>query len=238
MASNDDYYKFLDVSSTASQDEIRSAYRKMAFKYHPDKNKDPWAETIFKQINQAYEVLGDPNKRTAYDAERRAQAQRAEESQRAAGGRQHYRGGAGGTGSGYERGGYRGSGVINCPYCGQPNYSFSMFCSNCRRELRRNAYGQRGRSESSSSYNKAGPAAPVISNHLGKAILATLFCFWPAGIVSIVFAARVNSKIKKGDMQGALRSSRRAKIWACAAFGLGIPFFSFSVLGIIINLAG
>ena len=210
----------------------------MAFKYHPDRNKDPWAETIFKQINQAYEVLGNPSKRTAYDAERRMQARRAEESQGAARQGQQYRERSGAGGSGYERRGYRGSGIIICPYCGQPNYSFSMFCGNCRRELRRDAYGRRSSSDSSSSYHKAGPAAPAISNHLGKAILVTLFCFWPAGIVSIVFAARVNSKIRKGDMRGALRSSQKAKIWACVAFALGIPFFSFSALGIITNLAG
>ena len=47
-----------------------------------DKNKDPWAETIFKQIIEAYQVLGNPKKRAAYDAERRAEAQRAEERQR------------------------------------------------------------------------------------------------------------------------------------------------------------
>ena len=82
MSSNDDYYKFLDVPPTASLEEIRSVFRRMAFKYHPDRNKDPWAETIFMQINEAYQVLGNPKKRAAYDAERRAEAQRAEERQR------------------------------------------------------------------------------------------------------------------------------------------------------------
>ena len=54
MPNNDDYYKFLDVPPTASLEEIRSAFRRMALKYHPDKNKnkDPWAETIFMQINR------------------------------------------------------------------------------------------------------------------------------------------------------------------------------------------
>ena len=82
MATTDDYYKFLDVPPTASHEEIRSAFRQMALKYHPDRNKDPWAEIIFKQINEAYQVLGNPKKRAAYDAERRAEAQRAEERQR------------------------------------------------------------------------------------------------------------------------------------------------------------
>lgn len=238
MASNDDYYTFLDVPPTASQEEIRSAFRRMAFKYHPDHNKDPWAETIFKQINEAYQVLGNPSSRTAYDAERRARAQRAEEAQRAARERQHYRESSGARGSGYERRSYGGSDVIICPHCGQPNYSSNNFCSNCRSGLGRDAYGQRGGPGPSSSDYKAGPAVSAISNHLGKAILATLFCFWPAGIVSIVFAAQVNGRIRRGDIQGALRFSRRAKIWACVAFALGIPFFSFSALGIITGLAG
>ena len=238
MASNDDYYKFLDVSPTASQKEIRSAFRSMAFKYHPDHNKDPWAETIFKQINEAYQVLGNPAKRAAYDEERRAQARRAEESQRAAREGRHYRERSGARGSGYEGSGYRDSGVIICPYCGQPNYSFNRFCSNCRRELGRDAYGRRGSSDPSSSYYDAESTAPAISNHLGKAILATLFCFAPTGIVSIAFAARVNGKLRKGDIQGALRCSRKANIWACVSIVLGIPFFSFSVLGFIIGFAG
>ena len=231
MATNDDYYKFLDVSPTASQEEIRSAFRRMAFKYHPDHNKDPWAETIFKQINEAYQVLGNPSSRTAYDAERRARAQRAEEAQSAARERQHYRGSSGGRGSGYERGGAHSSGINICPFCGQPNYQDNRFCSNCGREPGGRRYtGRYGGDD-------AGPAVPAISNHLGKAILATLFCFWPAGLVSIVFAAQVNGRIRRGDIQGALRFSRRAKIWACVAFALGIPFFSFSALGIITGLA-
>ncbi len=62
-----DYYKILDVSQKASQDEIKRAYRKLARKYHPDVNKEPEAETWFKELGEAYEVLKDPEKRAAYD---------------------------------------------------------------------------------------------------------------------------------------------------------------------------
>lgn len=63
-----DYYSVLGVQKTASAEEIKSAYRKLAFKYHPDKNPgDKAAEEKFKSINEAYEVLGDAAKRSRYD---------------------------------------------------------------------------------------------------------------------------------------------------------------------------
>lgn len=63
-----DYYKILDVDKKASQDEIKKAFRKLARQYHPDVNKDdPNAEERFKEINEAHEVLGDPDKRAKYD---------------------------------------------------------------------------------------------------------------------------------------------------------------------------
>ena len=63
-----DYYKTLGVERTASADEIKKAYRKLAMKYHPDRNQgNKQAEDQFKEINEAYEVLTDPEKRSKYD---------------------------------------------------------------------------------------------------------------------------------------------------------------------------
>ena len=67
MAEKRDYYEVLGISKSASADEIKRAYRKMAKKYHPDVNKEPGAEEKFKEVQEAYDVLSDDNKKAAYD---------------------------------------------------------------------------------------------------------------------------------------------------------------------------
>ena len=62
-----DYYKILGIARTASEDDIKKAYRKMALRFHPDKNKSAGAEEKFKEIAEAYEVLSDKRKRDIYD---------------------------------------------------------------------------------------------------------------------------------------------------------------------------
>lgn len=62
-----DYYKILGISRGASEEDIKKAYKKMALKYHPDKNKSAGAEEKFKEIAEAYEVLSDPQKRQVFD---------------------------------------------------------------------------------------------------------------------------------------------------------------------------
>jgi len=69
MAAKSDYYDILGVNKNASADEIKKAYRKQALQWHPDRHKDDKAEAEkrFKEINEAYQVLSDPQKRSAYD---------------------------------------------------------------------------------------------------------------------------------------------------------------------------
>jgi molecular chaperone DnaJ len=67
MAEKRDYYEVLGLEKGASADEIKKAYRKMAKKYHPDVNKDDNAEDKFKEVNEAYEILSDPQNKSTYD---------------------------------------------------------------------------------------------------------------------------------------------------------------------------
>jgi curved DNA-binding protein len=101
-----DYYKVLGVSKTATQDEIRSAYRKLARKHHPDLNpNDKEANKKFQQINEANEVLSDPEKRKKYDQYGKdwQHAEEFEKAQQAAGQRRSRSGGR--PGGGFEEGG-------------------------------------------------------------------------------------------------------------------------------------
>jgi len=93
---SDDYYDILGVKKGADAAELKKAYRKQAMKYHPDTNKDKGAEAKFKEINEAYDVLKDDQKRAAYDAY----------------GKQAFQnGGGGGRGAGGGFGGFGGAGA-------------------------------------------------------------------------------------------------------------------------------
>jgi len=67
MKMGKDYYKILGLPKTATDDEIKKAYRKLALKFHPDKNKAAGAEDKFKEVAEAYEVLSDKKKREVFD---------------------------------------------------------------------------------------------------------------------------------------------------------------------------
>jgi NhaP-type Na+/H+ or K+/H+ antiporter len=65
---------------------------------------------------------------------------------------------------------------------------------------------------------------PHIPSYLGWAIVVLLFCFWPTGIVAVVYASQVSDKLAAGDYVGARQSSRKAKMWCWITFGIGVAF--------------
>ncbi|KAK7099703.1 dnaJ homolog subfamily B member 1-like [Littorina saxatilis] len=111
-----DYYKILGTAKGASDDEIKKAYRKMALKYHPDKNKSPGAEDKFKEIAEAYDVLSDPKKKEIFD-------KFGEEGLK---GGAPSGGGGGGGPSGFS-GGQPGGGSYQYTFQGDPHETFRMF---------------------------------------------------------------------------------------------------------------
>src|SRR4026208_2515056 len=67
MAAKRDYYEVLGVQQNASPEEVKKAFRRLARQYHPDVNREAGADVMFKEINEANEVLSDPDKRAMYD---------------------------------------------------------------------------------------------------------------------------------------------------------------------------
>ena len=67
MAEKRDYYEILGISKNASDEDIKSAFRKKALEYHPDRNKSEDAESKFKEVNEAYQILSDSEKKNRYD---------------------------------------------------------------------------------------------------------------------------------------------------------------------------
>lgn len=112
MAQKRDYYEFLGVNKSATDAEIKKAYRKLAKKYHPDMNKDnPKAEELFKEVTEAYEVLSDKEKRKLYDQFGHAAFDEGVGQGGAYGaGGQGFGSGAGGFGGQGFRGGFSGGG--------------------------------------------------------------------------------------------------------------------------------
>jgi hypothetical protein len=96
-----------------------------------------------------------------------------------------------------------------------------MYCQKCGTLNDDNAYQCRRCGEL--LHGEAGKTAPVkVPSYLAQSILVTLFCCIPLGIPAIVYSAQVNSKIQAGDIDGAMESSRKAKMWAWWSFGVGI----------------
>lgn len=114
-----------------------------------------------------------------------------------------------------------------CQKCGTKNDDNAYKCIACENILHEGA---------------AVPAPQQIPNYLVQSILITLFCCLPLGIPAIVFASQVDSKVQAGDIQGALESSRKAKLWCSWSIGVaivgGILYFMFMILAVLAESSG
>jgi uncharacterized membrane protein YvbJ len=111
-----------------------------------------------------------------------------------------------------------------CPQCGANNADTAVVCMQCGRNLQ---------PATPTPLNIPGvvqpPAAPI-QNYLVFAILATVLCCLPTGIVAIIYAAQVNGKVQIGDLAGAKAASDNAKMWCWVSFGLGLASIVVSAL--------
>jgi len=123
-----------------------------------------------------------------------------------------------------------------CWKCGAPNEDTAVNCAGCGVELKKAP----DQAAIDAPAPQARQQAPIqVSNYLVQAILVTVFCCLPFGIVAIVYAAQVNGKIQMGDAQGALDYSRKARTWCWVSFGIGFGFtFLYFLLVIIGAVAG
>jgi hypothetical protein len=114
---------------------------------------------------------------------------------------------------------------VFCPKCGAPNADRTWRCVQCHSPLR------------AAPLHVAFGPPEVIPNYLWRAIVCTVFCCVPLGIAAIFYATQVNTKIVRGDLAGARKSSKRAKMWCWIAFGAGLAvnLFYAVLLSILFN---
>lgn len=114
-----------------------------------------------------------------------------------------------------------------CTKCGKENAPGVAFCAQCGAPL----------GGASGGPPAAPGATPVVPNYLVWAILSTLFCCLPLGVVSIVFATQVNGKLQAGDVAGAQHASKNAKTWAWVSFGVGLAGILIYVIVMALGIA-
>jgi predicted secreted protein len=139
---------------------------------------------------------------------------------------------------------------LYCPNCGAENSEDATYCANCGNDLQKiETPGmdvppppQPGPQPGTQPSYAPQSAQASVPNYLVQAILTTIFCCLPFGIVSIVYAAQVNGKVAAGDHAGALQSSRSARMWAWIAFAAGlvagVGYLLLVFLGVIAEIGG
>jgi hypothetical protein len=131
---------------------------------------------------------------------------------------------------------------VFCTQCGANNPDNAVTCAQCGRPLQAGA-GATGTITPPTPGVIQPPGyqpGAIVPNYLVFAILATVFCCLPTGIVSIVYAAQVNTKVAAGDVAGATVASNNAKMWALISLGVGllsiVSWVSLGLLGVLGSL--
>ena len=124
--------------------------------------------------------------------------------------------------------------MIYCPQCGTANAETAAVCGNCQSALP-TAMSAAAPGAPAPAPGAPAAAPPQINNYLIPAIVVTLCCCLPGGIVAIVYAAQVNSKLQIGDIAGAQAASNNAKLWCMISAGVGLVL---TLGAIAINLLG
>ena len=112
-----------------------------------------------------------------------------------------------------------------CPNCGTKSDEGVRFCKNCGRSHTSEPVPDEVSRQHVPVPTPSHEAPPHVPNRLIWAILVTIFCCLPFGIVSIVYAAKVNGRVTGGEIEGARRASKKAKTWAWVAFGTGLVVY-------------
>ena len=116
-----------------------------------------------------------------------------------------------------------------CPQCGTEAEEGARFCAKCGRDVSNSSEQPHPAPETreAGEYdpNYRTEDRPHVPNYLMEAILSTIFCYLPTGIVSIVYAAQVNGLVAAGDFTRARQASEKANTWVWVTFGLGILAF-------------
>jgi len=120
---------------------------------------------------------------------------------------------------------------VNCPNCGTSNLDNASVCVNCGRSL---ALAAPQSYTPPPSPNYGGPGNPTpgtqIPNYLWQSIVVTLCCCLPLGVVGIIFAAQVNTKLAQGDVAGAMEASKKAKMFTLLGAAIGVVLIAISMI--------
>lgn len=132
---------------------------------------------------------------------------------------------------------------MNCPNCGTANLDNATLCIQCGRPLSAAAPAAQASytpppppspsyapPRPAGGYPDGGPVQPQIPNYLVQSILVTICCCLPLGVVAIIFAAQVNSKLAAGDIAGAQEASNKAKLFCWIALAIGLVTIAVSMM--------